>query len=75
MVMANNTMKYMTRMGQKTGILNTEKNVQASAISIALVIECLHVARETRERVITTFYPQSLVNLTNFKRKEMLTKT
>ena len=40
-VIANNTMKYITNIGQNTGMLNTEKKVHVNAINIALVIECL----------------------------------
>ena len=34
-------MKYSTRMGQKTGMSNTEKSVQNRAINTARVMECL----------------------------------
>ena len=34
----NNVMKYMTRIGQKTGTLKTSKNVQTIAIVVLLVI-------------------------------------
>lgn len=39
MVMQNNVMKYMTRMGQKTGMLKKSKKVQVKAISVAFVAE------------------------------------
>lgn len=37
-VMQNSVMKYMTRMGQKTGTLNTSKNVQIIAIVVDFVM-------------------------------------
>ena len=39
MVMQKRVMKYMTRMGQKTGMLKTWKKVQQKAIAVALVAE------------------------------------
>ena len=36
MVIVNNMMKYMTRIGQKTGTFNAWKNVQMNAITTAL---------------------------------------
>ena len=38
-VMQNRVMKYMTRMGQNTGMLNSSKNVQKKAMAVALVAE------------------------------------
>jgi len=39
MVMQKSVMKYMTRMGQKTGMLKNSKKVQKKAIRVALVAE------------------------------------
>ena len=39
MVMQKSVIKYMTRMGQKTGILKNSKKVQAKAIRVAFVAE------------------------------------
>ena len=38
-VMQNNVMKYMTRIGQKTGMLKKSKNVQTNAMTVAFVAE------------------------------------
>lgn len=38
-VMANNVMKYITKIGQKTGILKQSKKVQMEAITVDLVTE------------------------------------
>ena len=35
----NNVMKYMTKIGQKTGMLKNSKKVQPKAITVALVAE------------------------------------
>lgn len=40
-VMTKSIIKYTTRMGQNTGMLNREKNVQNRAIRIALVVDTL----------------------------------
>ena len=37
--MQNKVMKYITRMGQKTGMLKNSKNVQVNAMTVALVAE------------------------------------
>ena len=37
--MQNKVMKYMTRIGQKTGMLKNSKKVQTKAITVALVAE------------------------------------
>lgn len=37
MVMANRVIKYMTRMGQKTGTLNSSKKVQTVPMTVLLV--------------------------------------
>ena len=37
--MQKRVMKYITRMGQKTGILKNSKNVQQNAITVAFVAE------------------------------------
>ena len=37
--MQNNVMKYMTRIGQKTGILKKSKNVHTNAMTVAFVAE------------------------------------
>ena len=37
--MQNNVMKYMTKIGQNTGMLKKSKNVQVKAITVALVAE------------------------------------
>ncbi len=39
MVMQNRVMKYMTRIGQKTGMLKKSKKVQKNAIRVAFVAE------------------------------------
>ena len=39
MVMQKSVMKYMTRIGQKTGMLKNSKKVQKKAITVALVAE------------------------------------
>ena len=39
MVMQNNVMKYITKIGQKTGILKNSQKVQKKAIAVALVAE------------------------------------
>ena len=39
--MQKSVMKYMTRMGQKTGMLKNWKNVHVKAITVALVAEYL----------------------------------
>ena len=38
-VIQNRVMKYMTRMGQKTGMLKKSKNVQTKAMTVAFVAE------------------------------------
>ena len=38
-VMQNKVMKYMTRMGQKTGMLKNSKKVQKNAMTVAFVAE------------------------------------
>jgi len=38
-VMQNNVMKYMTRIGQKTGMLKKSKNVHTNAMTVAFVAE------------------------------------
>ena len=38
-VMQKRVMKYMTRMGQKTGMLKNSQKVQKNAIAVALVAE------------------------------------
>lgn len=40
-VIQNSIMKYITRIGQKTGTLKASKNVHAIATRIPLVAECL----------------------------------
>ena len=45
-VMPRRMKKYITRIGQKTGILKTEKKVQKKAINIARVIDTLRGRRE-----------------------------
>lgn len=37
--MQNKVMKYMTRIGQKTGILKKSKNVHTNAMTVAFVAE------------------------------------
>jgi hypothetical protein len=37
--MQNNVMKYITRIGQKTGMLKNSKNVHTKAITVAFVAE------------------------------------
>jgi len=39
MVMQNSVMKYMTRIGQKTGMLKNSKKVQKKAMAVAFVAE------------------------------------
>ena len=39
MVIQKSVMKYMTRIGQNTGMLNSSKKVQKNAIVVALVAE------------------------------------
>ena len=39
MVMQNSVMKYITRIGQKTGMLKNSKKVQKKAMRVALVAE------------------------------------
>ena len=39
MVMQKSVMKYMTRIGQKTGMLKNSKKVQKKAITVAFVAE------------------------------------
>jgi hypothetical protein len=39
MVMQKRVMKYMTKMGQKTGTLKSSKKVQRKAMTVALVAE------------------------------------
>ena len=39
MVIQNSVMKYITRMGQNTGMLKQSKNVQMTAITVDLVTE------------------------------------
>ena len=43
MVSVNRIMKYMTRMGQNTGMLRASKHVQIVATKIALVDEYLQI--------------------------------
>lgn len=43
MVNTNRIMKYITRMGQKTGMLNASINVHTRAIIIARVVPYLDV--------------------------------
>ena len=38
-VMQNNVMKYMTRIGQNTGMLKKSKNVHTKAMTVAFVAE------------------------------------
>lgn len=38
-VMQNKVIKYMTRMGQKTGMLKNSKKVQKNAMTVAFVAE------------------------------------
>lgn len=38
-VMQNNVMKYITKMGQNTGTLKQSKNVQIRAITVLLLME------------------------------------
>lgn len=40
-VIVNKTMKYISRIGQKTGILKKGTKVHTKAIKTARVIECL----------------------------------
>lgn len=42
-VMPNRVKKYKSRIGQKTGMLNTSKNVRKKAIKVALLTESLKV--------------------------------
>ena len=42
-VIVNKTMKYISRIGQKTGILKKGTKVHTKAIKMARVIECLGV--------------------------------
>lgn len=39
MVMQKSVMKYITKIGQKTGILKNSKKVQKKAITVAFVAE------------------------------------
>ena len=39
MVMQNKVIKYITKMGQNTGILNSSKKVHTNAIVVAFVAE------------------------------------
>ena len=39
MVMQKSVMKYITKIGQKTGILKNSKKVQIKAITVAFVAE------------------------------------
>ena len=39
MVMQNKVIKYITKMGQNTGILNSSKKVHTKAIAVAFVAE------------------------------------
>lgn len=45
-VIVNNTMKYISRIGQKTGILKKGTKVHTKAIKTARVIECLRVGEK-----------------------------
>ena len=38
-VIQKSVMKYITRIGQNTGMLNSSKNVQKNAMAVALVAE------------------------------------
>ena len=43
MVMAKRIQKYISKIGQKTGISNTLKKLHTSAMAIAFVVEYLQI--------------------------------
>ena len=49
MVMQKSVMKYMTRMGQKTGMLKKSKKVQTKAMAVAFVAEYQNLNSEAKK--------------------------
>ena len=52
MVMQKSVMKYMTRMGQKTGMLKKSKKVQTKAMAVAFVAEYQNLNSEAKKRTV-----------------------
>jgi hypothetical protein len=52
MVMQKSVMKYITRMGQKTGMLKNSKKVQTNAMTVAFVAEYQNLNSETEVTLV-----------------------
>ena len=59
--MQNRVMKYMTRIGQNTGMLKKSKNVQTKAIAVAFVAEYQNLnSGNLKTQLKTSYYIYAL---------------